>query len=168
MLLFNSKGQPLDFDRDTTITLATAAYWAALHEQREQATAHVQKLNDDYGAEAVLLACCAWIDTYIDHVTDGGDASHMRRLKFIEKHSGRIDNADSAHLPDEVQWAGKLIHARATMDPDLFLDLVNEVEDNREAGYRVMILLDLVAQTVRHMPRGFAKRGARRADPSLN
>lgn len=148
----------MEFDREATIELARDAYWAALREERTRATGYVQKINDEHGAAAVLLAICSWIDTYVDHVTDGGDAINMKRLQFIERHTRRVDTLDSPWLPEEVRWAGRVIYARATMNPDLFLDLVNGVEGNAEAGYRVMILLDLVAQTIKNMPRGFAKK----------
>lgn len=143
---------------DDAYRLATTAFWAGIAGDFDSAAETVQRIDVECGGPGVLLALLAWIDTYVDHVTDGEGAQRLAPgTIFVEASTGRIDEADSARLAPEVRWAGDLIHAGAVRDMREFAHLMLHSGSNEDAGRRVMMVLELVTETIKMLPRGFAK-----------
>lgn len=150
-------------NRSTALRCAGVAYVAALEQDWDKATAAIQRINDECGPQFVPAAMLAWIDTYIDHATDG-DFTLARevpeRTNYVNTRTGHLDEATAEGLPAEVVWAGSLIAARARMNRDRFDALLRELQgDGKQRGRYVGALLESIALTVNTLPRGFVKMG---------
>jgi hypothetical protein len=146
------------------VRLAQAAFSDALASRWDSAVRHVRRLSDECGGEGVVVAMMAWCDTYVDHATDG-QASHAAaaarvNVAYVNTYSGRLDQQGSPDVPGPVQWAGRMLAARAAMDEAAWTAMMDELPpDGHVVGQHVLALLRAVARTVNGLPRGYARMG---------
>ncbi|HEV2927568.1 MAG TPA: hypothetical protein VGW74_02665 [Propionibacteriaceae bacterium] len=142
------------------IRLAANAFHAALAQKWDAAQRALQRINDECGPEGLADALIALCDTLAAHATGGDTPSQRVRISFMDGNTGRLDEPGSPQVPAEVQWAGRLIAARAEMDEDKFRAVLNELpHDGAAVGRHVWSLLQLVAWQVNGLPRGYARMG---------
>lgn len=143
------------------VRLAGAAFQAALADKMDAAANYVVRVSDECGGEGIYLALMAWIDAYADHATDGQPVRSRARMAFIRADTGQLDGEESDRLPPEIRWAGQLVAARASLKEERFNELIAEMPTNgAEIGTYVLAVLQVVAQTINGLPRGFARTGA--------
>lgn len=142
------------------LRLASAALQAALAMKWDAAQRALQRLSDECGPEGLYDALVALCDTVAEHATGGGAPSQRVRISFMDGDTGRLDEPGSPKVPAEVQWAGRLIAARAAMDEDRFRAVLDELpHDGAAVGRHVWSLVQLVAWQVNGLPRGYARMG---------
>lgn len=143
------------------VRLAHAAYQAALEMKWAKAVRYIQRIGDECGGEGVTTALVAWCDAYLDHAVDGvPEAAVVGNVAFIQGETGQLDKAGSERVPDEIQWAGRAVKARAELDHEAWLRALDEIPtDERQVGVYVLALLRVVATSVNGLPRGFARMG---------
>lgn len=137
--------------------LAAAALMAGLNEQWPAATAALQAINDELGANGTEYACRAWCDTLVIRyqaatgMTDGDGTVIQPVWKDAE--TGEEFGADKAE--PAARWAGQVIAARAAMDFDGYSALVSSLPaDPQVIGDHVGTLLTMVATTLRALMAG--------------
>lgn len=142
------------------VRLATAAFQAGLAGKWDAAQRALQRLSDECGAEGLCDGLIAMCDTLADHASDGDLKPRTVRVTFWHGGTGRLDQPGSDQVPAEVQWAGRLIAARAEMDEDKFRAVLDELpHDGAAVGRHVWSLLQLVVWQVNTLPRGYARMG---------
>ena len=143
------------------VRLAREAYRAALAGKWESVGRHLRRLNDECGGTGINTGLIAWCDTYIDHATDGEMVPTKSRPAFITVETGELGYQGSPDVPASVQWAGRLLVARAAMDETTWRALIDELpaDNGWEVGSYVTAVLECVALTVNSLPRGFARMG---------
>ena len=142
------------------VRLATAALQAALAGKWERASRYLVRISEECGGDGLYLALIAWADTFIAHATDGDLTGKVGGISFIQTTTGQLDQPGSEYVPAEVQWAGRLIRARAALDETAWQAILDELPDD---GYRrgayVQAALQCVALTINGLPRGYARMG---------
>lgn len=154
---------PLPQQFEKPVRLASAALRSAQASKWESAYRYVKRINDECGGEGLEVALRAWIDTYVDHATDGDTRrARIGRMGYINADSGRLDHDDSAELPARVRWAGRLVAARAALDEDAYVAALEDLpEEGTETGSFVAAVLEACAASINGLPRGFASPAAR-------
>lgn len=143
------------------IRLAAAAYHAGKANRWDTAQRAIQRLSDECGPEGVNDAMVAWCDTFIDHARGGVEDTRPVGVSFWNGSTGAIDSLGSQQVPAEVQWAGRLITARAEMDQAKWVTVCEELpEDGAAVARHVWTLLQVVVWTVAGTPHGYARMGA--------
>lgn len=140
--------------------LGAAALVAGIAGQWERCGHYVERLATECPGRLgdVLLG---WCDTYIDHAFAGlgPDPAGMVTTNFQFVGGNRVVggpvDVDDPAVPPEFMWAGRLITARALMDEDTYLALVNTLPTELAEKY-FKAVLTTVALTMRMTPRGFA------------
>ena len=143
------------------IRLARTALVAAIDGRNEASLDTLRRLWQECGADGMALAMQAWCDSFIDHATEGDPRPRRVRLGFVNSSTGAFDRDGSEQVPADVQWAGRLIQARAAMDRQAYEAVVAELPEGEsdETGRCLAALLHVVAATVRSTPRGYALMG---------
>jgi hypothetical protein len=142
------------------IRLAGAALTAAIDDKWPTATRYVQRINDECGPDALPYILMGWIDTLADHATDGQPIHSIGGVTGMNYDTGSITD----EVPPRVEWAQKVVKARAELDEHTFIELVNElarIPDARERGSYVGAVLETAALSIRGLPRGYAQMGGR-------
>ncbi len=142
--------------------LAFAALRAAQANKWETATDYVKRISDECGGEGLSVALRAWIDTYVDHATDGDHSPRAGRLAFVNTEDGKAETSDAERIPDRIRWAGQMIEARAAKDQAAWSNLVAAMPaDGLEIGRYISAVLEVCVQPIGGFPRGFASPEAR-------
>lgn len=142
------------------IRLARAAWMAALADKWDAATRYVVRLDAECGGEGLGVALMAWCDTYLDHAMDGAKPYALPRLGFVRADTGALDRHGSSAVPEKVQWAGRLLAARAANDQAAWVDLIEELpDDGQQIAEHIMAVLHVTALSYNGFPRGFALMG---------
>lgn len=142
------------------IRLAAAAYHAGRANKWDTAERAVKRLSDECGPEGVNDAMVAWCDTFIDHAKGGAEDPRPVAVSFWNGSTGAVDTPGSPQVPAEVQWAARLITARAEMDQDKWVAVLAELpEDGVAVGRHVWTLLQVVVWTISRTPNGYARMG---------
>jgi hypothetical protein len=142
------------------VRLAGAALHAAMGDEWKKATRYVQRISDECGGKGLAVAVRGWIDTYADHACDGEPDGRGARIKMINEETGEIQTVQGSGAPERIQWAARLIEARAAMDEDRYDRVLDELPDDPLLrGTFIGALLQLVARTMNGLPRGFAQMG---------
>lgn len=140
--------------------LAHAALSAALADKWATATRAIQRINDECGGDGLSIALRAWCDTYVDHSTDGTMNPNVGGVNLIRTETGQLDRIGSDRVPARVQWAARLVHARAAMDQEAWLSCIAELpDDGHVIGSYVGAVLEAVAISINGLPRGYAGMG---------
>lgn len=152
-------GRTSSTDEETAYRLAGVAFRAALEKDSAGALVAVMDLNAECAGRGIFLALMFWCDAFADHAADGGEYRGPGRVGFIEESTGRMSTTGEGLSPDVV-WAGKLIGARASMNREAYLALLDELPaDGMVVAQYVMTVLMSVAATINGLPRGFALMG---------
>jgi hypothetical protein len=154
--------QELPPEHRKDIRLAAAAYRAALEDKWDTATHYVKRISDECGGEGLNVALMAWSDWFADHATDGAhDLPASPTMNFIRTDTGQLDRVGSPNVPAHVQWAGRVIAARAAKDEAAWMALIDELpeDDGYEIATYVGAVLKCVTLTVNGLPRGYARMG---------
>lgn len=142
---------------DGAIRLADDAFQAALAGRRDAASNAVQRIGDTFGVDGICVALAAWCDTLADHATDGR-VKRRSRMRFLDRGTGRLHDADSDAVPPGVAWTARLVAARAAQDWEGFKSIVAEPTGS-DVGRYVWTALRHVASTINTLPRGYALMG---------
>ncbi|HEX6681524.1 MAG TPA: hypothetical protein VF062_01930 [Candidatus Limnocylindrales bacterium] len=142
------------------IRLARTALDAAMAGRWDAAQRALQRIGEECGDDGLGSAVLALCDTLIAHATDGDVGAKSARISFMNGDTGQLDQPGSDQVPAEVQWAARLIGARAAMDEDRFVAVLDELpRDGLAIGRHVWSLLQVVAWTVNGLPRGYTRMG---------
>lgn len=151
---------PTPPDHRKDVRLAAAAYQAGLAGKWKTAESYLHRLSQECGGEGVTTALIAWCDTYADHATDGQPVGERPNMAFVNTDTGRLDEPGSATVPAKVQWAFRLIIARATMDLDEWDAAIADLPaDALEMSQYIYAVLQGLVHTVNGLPRGYARMG---------
>ena len=152
------------YQHSKPVRLAHAALRAGLARDVDKGCRYIERIAVECGGQGLTLALMTWADAYIEHATDGADDPQrvkIGRMAWIRKDTGQLDRAGSDRLPPEIEWAGRLIEARAALDEELFNTLVRQAPTAAAGlGLHIGAVLDCVAETINGLPRGFARMGA--------
>lgn len=144
-----------------SIRLAQAVLSAALERKWPSVQNALERLNSECGADGLTLALVAWCDSFVEYANGGMPDDGVRaRLAAWNVDTGAVGAAERP----TVQWATDLIAARAAFDEDQFyavLGRLNAIGDGYQRGRHVLELIESIALTMRSLPRGFARMGAR-------
>lgn len=134
---------------------AAAAFTAACQEEPEQCALALAALYERHGAEGLARAVLLWCDAYVEHALDGRRADGgIPTVLTFRTPNGR--DLDVDETPPAAVWAGRPLAARCARDVDTFTSLMTSVPDGMD-GQWVMALLDVVACSLRNLPRGFSR-----------
>lgn len=128
------------------LTLAGRVLWRMVDGEQEVASAALQEMVLEHGADAVVEAMQAWADTALAYRPPPRPGQPFR-LGFLNADTGRITGADEV-APAQA-WAGQLIAARAADDHSMFRALVESTRDTEEWSRRVWALLHVCALNIR-------------------
>jgi len=149
-------------DHSKTVRLAGAAMHYAQAGKFEAAARYIQRISNECGGQGVEVALRAWIDTFVDHATDGDRRPKRGRMGYVNAVDGQLETDDAARIPDRIKWAGRLVEARAALDEAQYRAALDQLpEDEFEVGEYVITVLEVCADTINGLPRGFASRDAR-------
>ena len=146
--------------------LGNAAFQAALAGRWTAASRYVVRLSDECGGSGLHLALVAWCDTFLDHACDGPPPPDRfaNPPAYIRTDTGQLDASGSARVPERIQWAGRLIQARANDDEAGWVALIRDMpNDGHEIGRYVSAVLEVTTRSINGLPRGFALEERRRA-----
>lgn len=135
---------------------AAAAFTAAASEDMVSAAAILQNMVDTHGSEIVIDVMVAWINATIRHAGIRQVGPGEDRAITLDGFVSSVDGStyDTAAVPAEVRWAGRLMTARASNDSKTFAALINEAPDDPEVwGRYVLTLLNCCAMTTVHAHR---------------
>lgn len=140
------------------IRLADAALTAALDDQWDKASRYLQRINDECGPDTASTALQYWVDQLADHITDGHPVGSIRSIQAMAYETGQL----TPTVPPRIDWAQRVVKARAEMDRPAFEDLVRElfaITDGSVRGAYVGAVCEVAALTIRAFPRGYAAKG---------
>jgi hypothetical protein len=143
------------------VRLAAAALTAGIDNDWPKASRYVQRINDECGPDSLPYALMGWCDTLAMHATDGQPIGRVGAVKGMAYETGALTD----DVPPRVQWAQKVVKARAEMDQAAFTALVNElahISDGNVRGSYVGAVLETAALSIRSLPRGYARMGSTR------
>lgn len=139
--------------------LAGLALSRAMAGDWPKATGLAQQIGDECGPAGVDVALRAWIDTLSRRM--GHKPGQRIRIVLQEVETATVRLPDDEQVRPEVQWAARLIEARAASDLDAWTALMREVpEGPTEFGKRVGAVLETVAMQLARMSRAALKGGA--------
>lgn len=105
--------------------------------------------------------CSAWVFIYMDHSTGGLDPARAlgRDFAYMQAETGTVTRSGRPPEVDDAQWWALRFVKAVSEDHQrdigaLFAEL--EAADADEAGERVAATLEMVAETIRSTPRGYA------------
>lgn len=143
------------------IRLAGAALTAGIDDKWDAANRYVQRINDECGPDSLPYVLMGWVDTLADHATGGAPIGRVGAVRGMEYETGRIQD----EVPDRIEWARRVVKARAEMDEAAFIALVDElarIDDGMVRGQYVGAVLEVAALSIRSLPRGYAVMGRER------
>jgi hypothetical protein len=143
------------------VRLAHAALAAATAGKWKSVATTVERISTECPGVGLGDALVAWCDAIAEHSNDGMPEFGRVRVATLETDTGAM-NAPSGQTP-HIQWVGRLIAARAAGDRAAFeacMDELNAIVDGFERGRYVLQLVESVALTIRHLPRGYARMGS--------
>jgi hypothetical protein len=145
------KGRAAAADDEFT-RLAIKALSAAVHDRPGDAVQTVEGIATVHGSVGVQAAMITWCDLFLDHAK-GGLAPAQVKLQIMFQ-----DDDPDAETPPEWLWAQRMIYARANASRQQWAEALNDLPtgDASRVGAHVMTLLNLVAVTMRDLPRGYA------------
>jgi hypothetical protein len=146
----------------TVLDLAWQALAAAQHHDDPRIMAALTGLQDVAGLGTAMVG---WCDTYLHHVFAGppppGVVLDPDEVGFMDTDTGQLCYAGNPDLDSIVEWAGRMIAARAAMDEPQFTRLMDQIPDQGyETGRYVLTLLVVVAESLNAVPRGFCAAAA--------
>lgn len=140
------------------VRLAAAALHAGIDGKWAAASCYIQRINDECGPDSLPYALMGWVDTALDHATDGHPVTGVGQVRGMEYETGRITDSP----PPRVQWAQRVMKARADLDEAAFtalIDDLHQLSDGHEVGSYVGAVCEAAALTIRGLPRGYAVMG---------
>lgn len=139
------------------LTQANEALRLGICGQMDEAFDLVQTMADEIGPRAVAVAAATWCDRYIEHSIDGAHDKPIEigTMRYVNASTGAM----GGEVPFGVGWSGRVIAARAALDPMAFALALDEPIDGNELGECIGWLLQTVASTINGLPRGFATMG---------
>jgi hypothetical protein len=140
--------QPVQGPPSPWYGLAAEAYRAAWRRDHETAATAVQAIADQYGPDAILGAMQAWVDSTL-HYCGIDQYGTPLQLNFHDLGTGhQTGNSNETH--PLAAWSGRVINARAAMDLDLWVNLMDSAQTDPQTWTRhVMTLLMTCALTAR-------------------
>lgn len=135
------------------LALAWRALRLAVHREDERALRVVERMATEHGPQVIPEALQAWLDAALKYMGPPPSAvrnaeGHPRvALAFYDAEAGVI--TDASQVRPETAWAGQLLAARAAMDREMFVGLVDSVPDDDAWSARVSEVLCLCAGIVR-------------------
>ena len=140
--------------------LARAALIAAIDQRWNAAERAIQRVSDECGGAGLGEAILAWTDAMIHHATAGQQVPFAPGgMDFADPQTGQLN----VELPAEVEWAGRLLAARAAMDQDRYRAVLAELPDDPAGiGLHVWRLIEVIGMTIRGLPSGYALMGRTR------
>jgi hypothetical protein len=145
------------------VRLAKEALTAAIDGRWKKAAGYVQRINDECGASTLPYALMCWCDCLAMHATDGQPIPQVGAVQVVAYETGTLTDDDD--VPPRVDWARKVVKARAGLDEDTFRGLVddlNRIDDDHTRGGYVGAVLESAALSIRAFPRGYALMGRNR------
>lgn len=142
------------------VRLAHAALIAGIDGKWRKATDLVARIDAECPREGLADALVAWCDAIQEHATDGDMSFQQVRTVPMAVETGELNN-EAANTP-QMDWARRLIVARAAGDRSAFvalLDELNAIGDGWERGRYVSALVTSAALSIRTLPRGYANFG---------
>ena len=127
------------------LPFATQALHAAQLQDWDRATAFVDQLGREHGAEGVEIAMIGWIDTLLSHARPPDAEGFAQPVWQCAEH-GHVTH-DAHDLPPEIAWGGQLMTARANLDEDMWDALLTAIPAGQEGRY-LGELLEMVALTL--------------------
>jgi hypothetical protein len=169
LLLFSSRVKPKteqEFEAEVTkrraaaaddefTRLAIKALSAAVHDRPGDAAETVEGIATVHGSVGVQAAMITWCDLFLDHAKGGLTPAQVNLQITFQNDDGDDSGAET---PPELLWAQRMIYARANASRQQWAAALNDLptDDAPRVGAHVMTLLNLVALTMRDLPRGYA------------
>lgn len=122
------------------VSLALRALTLANHGELPAAARVIERIGREHPPTGVVDACMTWVDALVAHVPEieFGDA-----LGFRNEDTGELGGADE--VPPHVAWAGRYMLARARMDAETSVALVDSCTSDAEFAGNVWALLQMVS-----------------------
>jgi hypothetical protein len=113
----------------------------------------VEGIATVHGSVGVQAAMITWCDLFLDHAKGGLTPAQVKLQITFQN-----DDDPDAATPAELLWAQRVIYARASASRQQWVEALNDLPtaDSYGVGAHVMTLLNLVALTMRDLPRGYA------------
>lgn len=144
------------------VRLAHAALAAGVRGEWKRVEAALNRLNTECPGPGLGDALVAWCDAHAEHSCDGMPEFGRVKVAYLNTDTGTMNKQDE--ITPQRAWAGRLLAARGEGDRDAFialLDELNTIPDGFARGRYVATLIECVALTIRNLPRGYARIGAK-------